>query len=46
MLLARGLRKKKVDVDKPIGHTKLRLRRWWRREIHRWTSKEVKEELN
>ena len=44
MKLARGLRKKGVDVDRPEGYIKLHLRRWWRREIARWTILEIKED--
>jgi len=40
--LARGLRPKRVDVDKPIGFVKRHLRRWWRTQIKRWTVEEAK----
>lgn len=43
MKLRRTLRPKGVDVDRPEGYIKLKLRRWWRREIGRWTAKEVKD---
>ena len=46
MLLAGGLRKKGVDIDKPEGYIKLKLRRWWRREISRWTRREVIDSLS
>jgi len=42
MILPRGLRKKGVDIDKPTGYIKLKLRRWWRREIERWTRAEIR----
>ncbi len=32
-----------VDVDKPVGFFKLKWRRWLRRQIARWTRKEVEE---
>lgn len=41
MILARGLRPKKVDIDKPNWYTKGQLRRWWRRTIRRQTRKET-----
>lgn len=44
MKLARGLRPKGVDTDKPEGYIKLKLRRWWRREIARWTKRETRED--
>lgn len=43
-ILARGLRPHGADVDKPTGFIKLNLRRWWRRELVRWTRRELKDE--
>lgn len=39
--IARGLRPKGADIDKPEGFIKRNLRRWWRREIARRTHSEV-----
>lgn len=46
MLLSRHLRKKGIDVDKPEGYIKYKLKRWWRVKIKRMTKKEIKDELN
>jgi hypothetical protein len=38
------IRPKKVDIDKPRGYTKFKLRKWWRLLIKRDTRLATKEQ--
>lgn len=40
------MRPKHVDIDKPVGYTKRKLRRWYRHFIQRMTRAEVLEALS